>query len=192
VAGGGAHTDGPDRHDEPRRGVLDRVERVLAPVPVLRRVVPVQRRYGDLNGNAPAGSFAFSAFVAVAVVGFVAAHGSTDPVDRIIDALGVTGTRRSRRSRVGGAQPQSDDGGRPVGAVLVGVLVNFGLWVWAFRVPANTRVRWRSLLPGALFGAIGMEVLKAAGAVLVPNMVASSSQRSRVDARGCGVRVAGC
>jgi uncharacterized BrkB/YihY/UPF0761 family membrane protein len=31
-------------------------------------------------------------------------------------------------------------------------------------------------LPGAIFGAIGMEVLKAVGAVVVPNMVASSSQ----------------
>src|SRR4051794_34699940 len=95
------HEDaGPrSRDDRSQKGLMGKVERVLAPIPVLRRVVPVQRRYSELNGNPLAASFAFQAFVslfplmlvAIAVVGFIAAHGSTDPASTIIKQLGLTG-----------------------------------------------------------------------------------------------------
>ena len=58
----------------------------------------------------------------------------------------------------------------------VALLVNFGLWVWTSKILPNTRIPWRAVLPGALFAAIGLEVLKAVGAFYVPKMVASSSQ----------------
>jgi membrane protein len=60
-------------------------------------------------------------------------------------------------------------------AILVAFMVNVALWLWSMKVLQNRSVGWRGLLPGALFGAIGLEVLKAAGAIWVPRAVASSS-----------------
>ncbi|MGH9002881.1 MAG: YihY/virulence factor BrkB family protein [Acidimicrobiia bacterium] len=62
----------------------------------------------------------------------------------------------------------------PVG-ILVGFAVSFGLWLWTSRVLPNRQVPWRRLMAGALFGAIGLEILKAVGAYWVPKAVASSS-----------------
>lgn len=58
----------------------------------------------------------------------------------------------------------------------IALVVNFGLWVWTSKILPNTRIPWKAVLPGALFAAIGLEVLKAVGAFYVPKMVASSSQ----------------
>ena len=63
----------------------------------------------------------------------------------------------------------------PLGIVLA-LAVNFGLWVWTSKVLPNTRIPWKAVLPGALFAAVGLEVLKAVGAFYVPKLVASSSQ----------------
>jgi membrane protein len=60
--------------------------------------------------------------------------------------------------------------------VVVSFLVSLGLWLWTLRILPNVRMGWRDLLPGAIFGAVGLEVLKVAGAYWVPKMVASSSQ----------------
>jgi membrane protein len=60
-------------------------------------------------------------------------------------------------------------------ALLVAFLVNLALWLWSMRVLQNHSVGWRKLLPGALTGAIGLEVLKAVGAIWVPRAVTSSS-----------------
>jgi membrane protein len=54
--------------------------------------------------------------------------------------------------------------------------VSFVLWWWTSRALPNIRVPWRRLVPGAVLGAIGLEVLKVAGAFYVPRAVASSSQ----------------
>lgn len=63
----------------------------------------------------------------------------------------------------------------PLG-ILIAFAVSLGLWLWTSQVLPNTKLPWRALLPGALFGAIGLEVLKAVGAYYVPKAVASSSQ----------------
>jgi membrane protein len=63
----------------------------------------------------------------------------------------------------------------PVGIVITFV-VSLGLWLWTLRVLPNTKLPWRSLLPGALLGAVGLEILKVVGAYYVPKAVASSSQ----------------
>ena len=63
----------------------------------------------------------------------------------------------------------------PLG-IAVALVVNFGLWVWTSKILPNTRIPWKAVLPGALFAAIGLEVLKVVGALLVPRMVANSSQ----------------
>jgi YihY family inner membrane protein len=57
----------------------------------------------------------------------------------------------------------------------VAFLVNLGLWVWSMKVLQNRSVSWRALLPGAVVGAVGLEVLKVVGAIYVPRAVASSS-----------------
>jgi membrane protein len=62
----------------------------------------------------------------------------------------------------------------PLG-ILVTFVVSLGLWLWTLRVLPNTKLPWRALLPGALLGAVGLEVLKAVGAYYVPKAVASSS-----------------
>ena len=59
-------------------------------------------------------------------------------------------------------------------ALLVGLAVNLSLWLWAMRVLPNRVVGWRALLPGAVLGAVGLEVLKAVGTLWVPRAVASS------------------
>lgn len=62
----------------------------------------------------------------------------------------------------------------PIG-IVVGLAVNFALWLWTFDILPNRRVPVRALVPGAIVGAVGMEILKVVGAVYVPRAVASSS-----------------
>jgi membrane protein len=63
----------------------------------------------------------------------------------------------------------------PVG-IVVGLAVNFGLWLWTFKVLPNRDLPWRAHIPGAILGAIGMEVLKVLGGIYVPRAVANSSE----------------
>ena len=60
-------------------------------------------------------------------------------------------------------------------SLLVTLAVNAALWLWTAKLLPNRDVGWRPLLPGAVLGAIGLEVLKLLGAFYVPQMVASSS-----------------
>lgn len=58
---------------------------------------------------------------------------------------------------------------------LAGVSVNFALWLWTFKVLSTRNVGWKALVPGAVVGALGFEVLKAIGAFYVPGAVSSAS-----------------
>ncbi len=58
---------------------------------------------------------------------------------------------------------------------LAGVSVNFALWLWTFKVLSTREVGWKALVPGAVLGALGFEVLKAIGAFYVPGAVSSAS-----------------
>jgi membrane protein len=60
-------------------------------------------------------------------------------------------------------------------AIVLGLAVNFALWLWTFKALLNVVVPWRSMVPGAVFGAIGLEVLKVLGSVYVPRAVSASS-----------------
>jgi membrane protein len=60
-------------------------------------------------------------------------------------------------------------------SIVVGVAVNFALWMWTLKALLNLDVPWRDLVPGAVFGAVGLEVLKVAGSIYVPRAVSASS-----------------
>lgn len=60
-------------------------------------------------------------------------------------------------------------------AVVATVVVDVALWLWAFKVLTNRDVGWRPLLPGAVVGGVGLELLKLVGSFAVPRAVASSS-----------------
>jgi membrane protein len=58
--------------------------------------------------------------------------------------------------------------------ILLGLAVNLALSLWAMKVLPNRDVGWKALLPGAVLAAVGFEVLKALGSILVPHLVSSS------------------
>ncbi|MGH9036635.1 MAG: YihY/virulence factor BrkB family protein [Acidimicrobiia bacterium] len=62
----------------------------------------------------------------------------------------------------------------PVG-VVAGFASGVGLWLWAAKVLPNRNVGWRPLVPAAIVGALGFEILKVIGSVWVPKAVTSSS-----------------
>jgi membrane protein len=62
----------------------------------------------------------------------------------------------------------------PLG-ILAGLGTGIGLWLWTAHVLPNRQVGWRALVPGALFGAAGFEALNLVASVVVPRIVASSS-----------------
>jgi len=62
----------------------------------------------------------------------------------------------------------------PVG-LLASLGIDIGLWLWTMKVLTNRALPWRAYLPGAVAAAIGFVMLKAAGGILVPRLVASAS-----------------
>lgn len=60
-------------------------------------------------------------------------------------------------------------------SVVLGFAVEVALFVWMFWGLGEPRIGWRDLLPGAVVAAIGFEILKLVGTVLVPQMVSRSS-----------------
>jgi membrane protein len=59
--------------------------------------------------------------------------------------------------------------------ILAGLAVSTVLFLWTYSSLGNSNVSWRVHLPGALLVAVGIEILKVIGSVLVPRAVASSS-----------------
>jgi membrane protein len=62
-----------------------------------------------------------------------------------------------------------------VPTVIVGLVIDVVLFLWMFRTLTNVSVPWSDHLPGAVAGGVGFEILKLAGGVYVPRVVASSS-----------------
>jgi membrane protein len=58
---------------------------------------------------------------------------------------------------------------------VAGSAVNTTLWLWTSWVLPNRRAPWRALLPAAIAGGVAFEVLKIAGGIVVPRLVARSS-----------------
>ena len=62
----------------------------------------------------------------------------------------------------------------PLG-ILAGLATGVVLWLWTAHTLPNRSVGWRALLPAAIVGAAGFELLKVVAAFVVPRFVASSS-----------------
>ncbi|HET6952022.1 MAG TPA: YihY/virulence factor BrkB family protein [Acidimicrobiales bacterium] len=62
-----------------------------------------------------------------------------------------------------------------VPTVVAGFALDTVLFLWMFRTLTNVTVPWRDHLPGALLGAVGLNVLKHVGTLYVPRAVASAS-----------------
>lgn len=62
----------------------------------------------------------------------------------------------------------------PVGIVL-GLGLGFCLWIWTSKLVPNRDVGWKGLIPGAILGAVGFEILKTVGGFYVPRLIANSS-----------------
>lgn len=58
---------------------------------------------------------------------------------------------------------------------LVAFTIGTVLFLWADKMLPNREIGWRPLLPGALLGGIGFELLKVLGGIYLPRAVASSS-----------------
>lgn len=62
-----------------------------------------------------------------------------------------------------------------LGAIVVGIVAEIGLFWWMFWGLGTRRVAPRDLLPGAILGGLGFEALKLIGTVYVPQLVARTS-----------------
>jgi membrane protein len=62
-----------------------------------------------------------------------------------------------------------------VPTVVLGLALDTVLFLWMFRALTAVAVPWSDHLPGAIAGAVGLEVLKLLGGVYVPRAVSSSS-----------------
>ena len=60
--------------------------------------------------------------------------------------------------------------------VTVTFAANGALWMWTSWVLPNRRVPWRLILIPAVIAAIALEILKVAGAFVVPHFIATSSE----------------
>jgi membrane protein len=231
-------------------GLRARLDGLGARWPVLRRVLAVQDRYGELNGGELASAVTLAAFlsvfpliiVGIAVFGFFSAASSRDLPREVVASLGLEGkaaevlldamrtaqTSRASASVVGligltwtglglvralqyawdaawqvrsrGFRDRLRGLGWLAGAGLLlgasfsltaslrflpaalaplGALGGFALgvaaWLWTAKVLPNREVGWRPLLPGAVAGAVGLELLKLAGSYWVPGAVSRSS-----------------
>ena len=229
--------------------VKERLDRLGDRWPGLGRILRIQTRYSELNGNYLAGAVTLAGFLslfpllllAFAVLGFISV-GRTELANDVIGRLGLTGEaarfvtdliRQTERSRqlasvlgvagllwtglglVAAVQHTMNTvwqvKGRGLRDKLSGLawlagagvlfLVSFGvtaaahvlppplavlgplaalavdvaLWLWTMTVLTNRSIGWRPFLPGAIVGAIGLGVLKAAGAIYVPRAVESAS-----------------
>lgn len=59
--------------------------------------------------------------------------------------------------------------------VALGLALTTALFIWTYHSLGNSSVGWRVHLPGALLVAVGFELLKVVGTVVVPQAVARSS-----------------
>lgn len=96
---------------------------------------------------------------------------------RCLSVMGVVGTFLLLSSGLAGVVTVGNRGAvATVGAVVVSLVLNVGLYAVAFRLLTPPAVRWRWLLPGAVVGAAGWTVLQYVGGALVDHTLRNTSQ----------------
>src|SRR5436309_1539841 len=60
-------------------------------------------------------------------------------------------------------------------AIVVSLAFDVFLWLFTLYVLPHRKIPWKALLPGAILGTAGLEILKLLGGIYVPRLVASSS-----------------
>ncbi|MDQ1436820.1 MAG: rane protein [Acidimicrobiaceae bacterium] len=60
-------------------------------------------------------------------------------------------------------------------SIVFTLATNVVLWLWTAKLLPNRDVGWRPLLPGAILGGVGLEILKIVGRFYVPHLIASAS-----------------
>jgi len=60
-------------------------------------------------------------------------------------------------------------------AIVVSLAFDLFLWLFTLYVLPHRKVPWKALLPGAILGSAGLEILKLLGGIYVPRLVSSSS-----------------
>ena len=63
-----------------------------------------------------------------------------------------------------------------VGAVVVSLVVNIGLFIVVFRLLTPKQIPWRDMVPGAIVGAVGWTVLQYVGGLLVEHSLRNTSK----------------
>ena len=63
---------------------------------------------------------------------------------------------------------------RPL-TIIATLSVNLGLWLWTFKILSTRDIGWKALLPGAVVGAVGLNLLTFVGGIYVPRAVAAAS-----------------
>jgi len=141
----------------------------------------LQRRFAaDRAGNLAA-AISMRAFLAlfpilvlcIAVVGLFVGD-ATAFADRIVSALGLSGdaarlitdaTRTAQQTKVASS----------VIGIVGGLAVDTMLFLWTAWILPARRIPVRAMLPAAVVGGVGYEVLKLLGGYAVPEMVSRSS-----------------
>jgi membrane protein len=59
--------------------------------------------------------------------------------------------------------------------IVLAFALGFAMFLWGSKILPNRDVGWKPLVPGAIVGAVGFELLKLLGGIYVPRAVASSS-----------------
>ncbi len=62
-----------------------------------------------------------------------------------------------------------------IGLIVIGVVVEVGFFLWTFWIFGDRRAGWKAMLPGAIVGAVGFEVLKLGATLYLPRLIANSS-----------------
>jgi membrane protein len=118
----------------------------------VRRVWTGRPVEGDFLKDNLRDAVAFVALAAVLLLSLALTVGATTAAQWLLDQLGL-----------------SDVPGISLLTTVVGIalalLADTVVFLWLLKVVAHTRVDLRALLPGALFGAVGMEVLKVLGSL---------------------------
>ncbi len=95
---------------------------------------------------------------------------------RALIMLGVLGVITVASAVVGGAGAGSHTWWWAVLGVLVSLMLNYALFLLAFRVLTTADVSWSDVRPGAIVGAVGWTILQAVGGFYVGHQLKGASQ----------------